>query len=101
MDWFSVHVRASAPADVPQTTPDEAATGKLMDLLEGFHGIVSAGAGLWDATISFQAPSLHFAADHGAALIQGRASTAGMPGWPFTRIETAWQDEPVASAPGG
>lgn len=85
-------MQARAPVGAPHSTPGEAAAGKLMDLLEDYDGIVSAGADSWDATISIQSHASAAAAGDGAVLIQEMASKAGMPDWPAVRIEAIRQD---------
>jgi len=93
MDWFSVHLETRAPtAQAPRVLAEDAAADRLMDLLAGYDGIVSADAGSWDATISVRAPTTSEAVLKGAEIIESEASKAGMPRWPAVRVEAVLQD---------
>jgi hypothetical protein len=92
MEWFSVNFEARAPGDAPHVLAEDAAADRLMDLLAGYDGIVSAGAGAWDATISIQATGPGEAVLLGAELIAAQAVKAGMPHWPAVRLEVVRQD---------
>jgi hypothetical protein len=63
-----------------------------MDLLAGYDGIVSAGAGSWDATISIHATGSRAAVLDGSEIIESQAAKAGMPHWPAVRLEAVRQD---------
>ncbi len=92
MDWFSVHLATRAPESPVSVAELDEAGDRLMDLLAGHDGVVSAGDGAWSATVSVQADQARSAADAGAALIEGRAAEAGPPGWPVGRLEALRQD---------
>lgn len=102
MEWFSVHLQALRPADSDDLHPPltetaastlvTTATGKLMDLLEPYDGIVAAGPKSWEATISIRSIMPATAATVGGALIQAKAFEAGLPDWPPVRIEAIRQD---------
>ena len=92
MEWFSVHLETRAPGAAPHVVADDAAADRLMDLLAGYDGIVSASAGAWDATISIQVTGLRRAVVDGAELIESLAAKAGMPQWQAVRLEGARQD---------
>lgn len=92
MDWFSVHIAARAPENSPSGADLSAAADVLMDLLAAQDGVVSAGQGAWDATVSVQADHARSAAERGAALIEARAAGAGLPAWPVARLEAIRQD---------
>jgi hypothetical protein len=92
MDWFSVYVEARASEAQVTVTVVDAAADILMDLLAACDGVVSAGAESWDATVSVQADCVSKAAAVGAALIESRATDAGLPRWPTVRIEAVRQD---------
>ena len=90
MEWFSVYLQARNPADTP--APDEAAVTKLVDLLEPYDGIVTAGTGSWEATISIRAMKLATAAKIGQEVIQANALKALIPMWPPVRVEAVRHD---------
>lgn len=92
MDWFSVHLEARAPADVPVIVIEDRAADALMDLLEEHDGVVSAGAGSWDVTVTVEAAGAREAASAGGALIEQLAAEAGMPVWPVVRAEAVRHD---------
>jgi hypothetical protein len=92
MDWFSVYVEARASEAQVTATAVDAAADVLMDLLAEYDGVVSAGAESWNATISVPADCVSKAAAVGAALIESRATDAGLPRWPAVRIEAIRQD---------
>jgi hypothetical protein len=92
VDWFSVHLATRAPESLISEAELDVAGDRLMDLLAGHAGVVSAGGGAWSATISVQADQTRSAADLGGALIEGRAAEAGLPGWPVVRLEVLRQD---------
>ena len=79
MDWFSVYVEARASEAQVTATAVDAAADVLMDLLAEYDGVVSAGAESWNATISVPADCVSKAAAVGAALIESRATDAGLP----------------------
>ena len=91
-EWYSVHLETRAPASICNITPDEGAADALMALLEEHDGIVAAGVGSWDVTISVQAPSAPDAALYSIGIIEKMAGKAGMPAWPVARVETIRQD---------
>jgi hypothetical protein len=91
-DWYSVHVEARPPADAQDLAVDEDAADDLMNLLEEHDGVVSAGTGRWDATVSVRASTAWDAAVHGGPLIEKLACKAGMPSWPIIRAEAVRQD---------
>jgi hypothetical protein len=92
MDWFSVYVEVRASKAQVTAAGVDAAADVLMDLLAEYDGVVSAGVGSWDATVSVQAGSVGKAAAAGAALIESQAMDAGLPSWPAVRIEAVRQD---------
>jgi hypothetical protein len=92
VDWFSVHLATRAPESPVSEAELDVAGDRLMDLLAGHDGVVSAGGGAWSATISVQADQARSAADAGGALIEDRAAEAGLPGWPVVRLEALRQD---------
>jgi len=92
MEWFSVHIAARAPAGSSDGADLEAAGDVLMDLLAAQNGVVSAGYGGWDATVSVQAEHVRSAAERGSETIEAKAAEAGFPGWPVVRLETVRQD---------
>lgn len=92
MDWYSVRMEARSPADAQNLTTDEDAADALMELLEEHDGVVSAGIGSWDATISIQAATAWDAALNGSTLIEELATKAGMPSWPIVRAQAVRQD---------
>lgn len=102
MEWFTVYLQAMRPADQDDLYPPltetaistmaTTAANKLMDLLEPFDGIVSAGPKSWEATISIQSITPAIAASVGGAIIQQKTSEAGMPDWPPVRIEAVRHD---------
>jgi hypothetical protein len=92
VDWFSVHLATRAPESLVSEAELDIAGDRLMDLLAGHDGVVSAGGGAWSASVSVQADQARSAADTGGALIEGRAAEAGLPGWPVVRLEALRQD---------
>jgi hypothetical protein len=97
MEWFSVYLQARAldyyiTKDTQHIMPDDTAVAKFMDLVEPDHGIVAVGPGSWEATISIKTIMPATAATVGGAIIQERASRAGMPDWPIVRIEAVRHD---------
>lgn len=92
IEWFSIHLEVRAPAAAPRVLAEDAAADRLMDLLAGHDGVVSAGAGSWDATISVYAPGSGAAVLKGTEIIESGAAMAGMPQWPAVRIEAVLQD---------
>jgi hypothetical protein len=91
-EWFSVHLETRAPAGAVHATVEDDAADKLMDLLEDYDGVVSAGVHSWDATVSVQALSSTAAVKHGAPLIESLAAKAGLPPWLAVRVEAVRQD---------
>jgi hypothetical protein len=91
-EWYSVHVEARPAVDAENLAVDEDAADELMQLLEEHDGVVSAGAGSWDATVSVQAASAWEAVMSGAPHIEKLAYKAGMPDWPLVRAEAVRQD---------
>jgi hypothetical protein len=91
-EWYSVHVEARPPADARDLAVDDDAADELMNLLKEHDGVVSAGTGTWDATVSFRAASAGEAAWHAAAMVEKLACKAGLPTWPFARAEAVRQD---------
>jgi hypothetical protein len=95
MDWFSVHLEARTPSGTQHeqgAALDASAADELMDLLTDYDGIVSAGTGSWDVTISVEAPDSPAAAARAVDLIAMYGHKAGMPPWPPVRIEAVRQD---------
>lgn len=92
MDWFSVHLATRAPESLIGEAELDIAGDRLMNLLAGHDGVVSAGRGAWSATISVQADQARSAVDLGGALIERRAAEAGLPAWPVVRLEALRQD---------
>lgn len=90
--WYSVHVQARAPEGIPHAVIDEAAADRLMDMLAEHDGIVSGGAGQWDATIGLDGSDPLSAAATAAALVESLAAKAGMPRWPTVRVEAVRED---------
>ncbi len=78
-EWFSVHVEARAPAGAPDVVVADHAADALMDLLEEHDGVVSAGAGSWDATVSVEATGALEAAFLGGGRIEKMVAKVGMP----------------------
>jgi hypothetical protein len=91
-DWYSVHVEGRPYADDREPGIDEGAADGLMDLLEEYDGIVSAGPVSWEATVSIRASGAWDASVHGGSLIEKMAIKAGMPSWPLVRVEAVRQD---------
>jgi hypothetical protein len=91
-DWYSVRVEARPGADAIYFTVDDVAADALMEMLEEYDGIVSAGNGSWDVTVSIQAESAWDATVSGAPMIEKFAHKAGMPEWPIVRAEAIRQD---------
>ncbi len=91
-DWYSIHMEARASADAQFLTVDEDAADILTDLLEEHDGVVSAGTGTWDATISVQAANAWEATGSGLDVIEKLADKAGMPNWPAVRVDVLRQD---------
>jgi hypothetical protein len=91
MEPFSVRMEARAPEGDCSVTADEAAD-ELMDLLEDYDGIVSAGPRSWDARVTIMADSARQAAEEGAQLIESQAVNAGMPQWPAACVEAVRRD---------
>ena len=91
-EWYSVHIEARPPADAENLAVDEDAADELMKLLEECDGVVSAGTGSWDATVSVQAASAWEAVMSGAPQVERLACKAGMPDWPLVRAEAVRQD---------
>lgn len=92
MDWFSVHIAARAPGSSSGVADLGVVADVLMDLLATQDGVVSAGHGAWDATVSVQADDARSAAELGAELIEAKAAEAGFPAWPVVRVEAVRQD---------
>jgi hypothetical protein len=92
MEFYSVRVeaRTSGPV-VLDVNIDDVADG-FMDLLQDHDGIVSTGAGSWEATISVPGEDAVHAIPPAAELIASLAAQAGMPAWPVVRIEVIRQD---------
>jgi hypothetical protein len=79
------------PADAENLAVNEAAADELMKLLEECDGVVSAGTGSWDATVSVQATSAAEAVMSSAPQVEKLACKAGMPDWPLVRAEVVRQ----------
>jgi hypothetical protein len=92
MEWFSVHIAAGALAGSSDGADLDAAGDVLMDLLAAQDGVVSAGHGGWDATVSVQAEHARSAAERGSEIIEAKAAEAGFPEWPVVRLEAVRQD---------
>lgn len=91
-DWYSVHVEARPPADTQDLKVDQGAADALMDLLEDYDGIVSAGTARWEATVSVRGHSVWDAVIYGGPLIEKMAIKAGLPCWHPIRVEGVLQD---------
>lgn len=91
-EWYSIHVEARPPADAENLAVNEDAADELTKLLQGCDGVVSAGSGSWDATVSVRAASAWEAVMSGAPHVERLACKAGMPDWPLVRAEAVRQD---------
>jgi hypothetical protein len=90
--WFSVHLQARAPEGAAHIIVDDEAAGRLMDLLVGYDGIVTAGAGRWAVTLGLEEPDPVRAAAVAAALVASLAAKAELPDWPMVRVEAVRED---------
>jgi len=92
MEPFSVRVEVRAPRDARDARVDDAAADELMDRLEDYDGIVSAGPRSWDATVTIAAGGPREAAEEGIRVIEHWAAKSGVPSWPAVRVEAIRQD---------
>jgi hypothetical protein len=65
---------------------------QLMDLLVEDGAAVSGGCGQWSATVTVDALDALGAAGAGARLVEKAAARAGMPDWPFVKVEVIDHD---------
>jgi len=90
MELYSVTIEARAPEAV--VLDIEHAADVLMDLLEDYDGIVSAGPNSREVTVSVPGEDAAQATIAAVSLIASLAEEAGMPEWPAVRIEAVRQD---------